>query len=238
VEGAVAGPETVPVPNALRYFAIDEPAGTPVPRRQVVELARCNVCHARLALHGDNRTDNIDGCATCHNPRNTDRAVRDIARSPPTDGKQEESLDFKTMVHGIHAAAIRGQPLQIVGFRGLTTYVYDTAHVRYPRRLADCQACHTPGSTALPLAAGVLGTTVDSGADRGDPTDDVVASPVSAVCASCHDSGAARVHMTTYGGDFATTQAFIDSGVTSEACTSCHGPGADDDIAIRHDSAP
>jgi OmcA/MtrC family decaheme c-type cytochrome len=238
VDSDAPGVETIPVRNAVRYFSIDEPTGVAVPRRQVVEIARCNVCHAQLALHGDNRTDNIDGCVTCHNPRNTDRGVRDIAVTVPSDGKQEESLDFKTMIHGIHAAAERQSPLQIVGFGGFTTHVYDSTTVHYPGRLADCATCHTGDSFALPLNVGVLGTTTDTGSDRNDPTDDEVSSPMSAVCASCHDNAAAKGHMVSNGGDFATTQAFLDSGVTAEGCVTCHGSGAVVDVAVAHGVSP
>jgi OmcA/MtrC family decaheme c-type cytochrome len=233
VDPAMPGAETIPVPNALRFFAIDDT--TPLARRQIVDIGRCNACHGVLSVHGGNRTASIDGCATCHNPRNTDRGVRETAVTAPTDGKQEESLDFKTMIHALHAATMRERPLQIVGFRGLTTYVYDVAHVHYPRRLADCAACHRPNSFTLPLTAGVLGTTVDTGMDRADPHDDVVASPLGAVCAACHDSAAARSHMQGYGADFATSQAALDNGAVSEAaCAGCHGPGESDDIASVH----
>jgi len=44
--------------------------------------------------------------------------VRAIAAVPPTDGKEEETLDFKVMVHAIHAAGIRENPLQLAVSRG------------------------------------------------------------------------------------------------------------------------
>ena len=68
-----------------------------------------------------------------------------MPQNPPTDGKDEESIDFKTMIHGIHAAAMRENALQVVGFRGFTTYVYDEEHVHYPGDLSNCTTCHVDG---------------------------------------------------------------------------------------------
>ena len=110
--------ERIPVFTPLLDFSISEPDGQPVARRDVADFDGCASCHDTLVIHGDNRKDNLQMCATCHNPRNTDLSVREIALDPPTDGKDEESLDFKTMVHGIHAPELREAPLEIVGFRG------------------------------------------------------------------------------------------------------------------------
>ncbi|TGD74179.1 OmcA/MtrC family decaheme c-type cytochrome [Mangrovimicrobium sediminis] len=225
---------TVPLPNTHMFFSIDEADGSPSPRRQSVELDNCLACHGSLSIHGGNRTDDLDNCVTCHNPRNTDREVRGIAASPPTDGKDEESLDFKTMIHGIHAAALRENPLEIVGFRGFNTYRYDTETVHYPGDLANCTACHTSDGFTLPLASSVLGSTVDTGEDHEDPADDTVVSPASAVCSSCHDDATARSHMSANGGDFATTQAALDDGSVVEQCSVCHGSGNIADVAEVH----
>ena len=226
--------ESIPARNVAAYFSIDEADGAPVERRIAVELDNCLACHGNLSLHGANRNDSIETCVTCHNPRNTDKRVREVASNPPTDGKDEESLDFKTMIHGIHAAAIRENPLQVVGFRGFTTYVYDEEHVHYPGDLSNCTTCHTDDGYLLPLADGVLGTTIDTGEDRADPADDTVVTPTSAVCSSCHDNSAAKAHMTANGGNFGTTQAAIDSGEVAESCSVCHGEGRSADVSVVH----
>ena len=225
----------IPVTTPLAAFSISEADGVAVPRREIADSAACASCHDSLVLHGDNRKDNLQMCATCHNPRNTDRSVREVAVDPPTDGKVEEALDFKTMVHGIHAPGLREAPLEIVGFRGFSTHRYTEEEVQYPGRLANCASCHSGDSYALPLAEGVLGTTVDTGADLEDPADDVVVSPMTAVCASCHDGSVAAAHMESYGGDFATTQQMLDNGTTVEQCASCHGRGEFADVAVLHD---
>lgn len=225
----------VPLTNVHAFFSIDEASGMPVPRRTSVELENCLSCHQVLSLHGSNRTDDIDSCVTCHNPRNTDRSVRAVAVTPPTDGKEEESLDFKTMIHGIHAASMRENPLQIVGFRGFTTYIYDEEAVQYPGNLGNCEGCHTATGYTLPLADGVLATTVDTGSDGQSPVDDTVVTPVTSVCSSCHDGTESAAHMMLQGGNFNTTQAAIDDGTVVETCNVCHAAGRTSDVSVVHD---
>ncbi len=226
--------ENIPLTNVHTFFSIDEADGTAVARRNSVELQSCLACHSTLSLHGDNRTDDLTGCATCHNPRNTDKRVREVAMDPPTDGKDEESIDFKTLIHGIHAAAIRQNPLEVVGFRGFSTHRYNEEAVHYPGDLSNCTACHTDSGFTLPLADSVLGTTIDTGSDRADPGDDVVVTPTAAVCASCHDTQVAISHMVSNGGNFSTSQAAIDSGEVIEECSVCHGSGRVSDVSVVH----
>ncbi len=231
--------QQIPLTNSVGFYSIDEVDGQAVPRRQSVILDNCLHCHQTLVLHGNNRNDNIDSCVSCHNPRNTDGEVRAVAAQPPTDGKDEESLDFKTMVHGIHAASMRDQALQIVGFSGFTTYVYNEEEVHYPGQLGNCLACHNEQGFQLPLADSVLGTTVDTGADLSDPRDDTVVTPIAAACSSCHDGASSKAHMSTTGGaSFATSQAAIDSGLVQEQCTLCHGPGRSSDVSQVHSLLP
>jgi len=235
--GSAGAPDVqrIPMTNVIAYFSIDESDGQAVPRRTVVALDSCLSCHDTLSLHGNNRTDNVQVCAVCHNPRNTDRETRAIARVPPTDGKDEESIDLKTMVHGIHASAMRENPLQLVGFGGFTTYVYDEEEVQYPGVLSNCVGCHAGDSYAVPLPATVLGTTFDTGSDYESRTDDRVITPTSATCSACHDSDAAKSHMISNGGSFDTTQAAIDSGAVLEQCEICHGSGRVADVRVVHD---
>ena len=211
--------------NPHDFFSIDEADGEASERRTSVELGNCLSCHQTLSLHGSNRTDNIQVCVACHNPRNTDKRRRVGSENEPTDGKDEESVDFKTMVHAIHAAAIREKPLEVFGFGG-SKHVYDTETVHYPGNLANCVACHTESGFQLPLASSVLGTTVDTGSDPENPRDDRVTTPITAVCSSCHDDADSTSHMTANGGNYNTTQDAIDSGRVFEDCNSCHREGS------------
>jgi OmcA/MtrC family decaheme c-type cytochrome len=226
------GEEVVQIPliNEVEYFSITDPR--PDPRRESVALDSCLDCHQSLSLHGGNRTDNLEGCVTCHNPRNTDRSVREIASQPPTDGKAEESLDFKTMVHGIHAAAFREAPLQIVGFGGFSTHVYDEEHVQYPGRLSNCQTCHGADGYQLPLDPGVLATSVGTGANIADPRDDLLTTPAAAVCSSCHDSAASLQHMQSEGGLFGAPYAVAIDAI--ETCDVCHRSSASASVDAVH----
>jgi OmcA/MtrC family decaheme c-type cytochrome len=227
-------PTSVPVGDATSFFSIDEADGEPDDRRVSVKIEQCNSCHSSLVLHGSNRADNIDSCVSCHNPRNTDRRVREAGRAQATDGKDEESLDFKTMVHGIHAAAERENALQIVGYMGYNVHVYDEEEVHYPGNLANCTGCHTEDGFRLPLAPGVLATSNDTGDDVQDPADDTVTTPISAVCSSCHDYAEDISHMEFYDGNFNTTQAAIDNREVVEQCNTCHATGKPNDAWEAH----
>jgi hypothetical protein len=67
-------------------------------------------------------------------------------------------------------------------------------------------------------------------------TDDVVVSPNTAVCSTCHVTDLAKQHMVQNGGDFNATKAadstLISTGV--ETCELCHGEGRTADVEIMH----
>jgi OmcA/MtrC family decaheme c-type cytochrome len=216
-------------------------SGSVVARRLIVDVAKCNVCHAVLSLHGNNRTDEIGVCTVCHNANATDAGFRPLGGS--VDGKAEEAVDFKTMVHAIHAGqadkgGFRTKGLTIYGFGGS---VNEFSGVVFPGKLDDCTTCHVGTSYQLlggwtaPTANGLLGTTIASGASSTDPTDNLRVSPTAAVCASCHDSPVARLHMQdpSTGGTFSVTQAALNVAPV-EACTFCHGDGKILDVKTVH----
>jgi OmcA/MtrC family decaheme c-type cytochrome len=218
----------VPLTNVHDAFPIDEADGQAQDRRDLVPIEKCQSCHVAISFHGGSRNDNITSCATCHNPRNTDREDREGLDPPPADGLQEQSVDLKVMIHGIHAAGFREVPLQV------EEEVFDEEHVQYPGNLANCETCHDDDSFALPLD-GVLATSVDTGNDRMDPADDTVMTAQTAVCSSCHDSDLSKAHMENDGGgSFATTQEAIDDGDVVETCSVCHGEGRSDDAWRIH----
>jgi OmcA/MtrC family decaheme c-type cytochrome len=202
------------------------------------------VCHDVLSPHGNNRTDEPGVCVVCHNPNATDASRRPSSAGVLTggvDGKLEEALDFRTMIHGIHAGqASKG------GFRekGIAIYgsggVNDFSTVAISVKLNDCTACHIGTSYQLtgiwssPTANGILGTTTTTdpvantttGPAASDAADNLRISPTAAVCSSCHDSALAKTHMQDpfNGGNFSATQATINATVT-ENCSFCHGDG-------------
>lgn len=226
IDGSV---ERIPVTNAIAYVGID--GATATPRRNAVAIEKCDDCHNQLAMHGNNRTDNIEVCVTCHNPNATDSRRRN---APCTDtlGTDDVSVDMKYMIHALHAGGATGVAYDVCGF-GNRPHSFD---FHYPGRLNNCEGCHLPGGFYPVDPATVLGTTVDDGLDPAVPTDDVVVSPNSAVCSTCHVSDLAKQHMMQNGGDFTATKAadstLISSGV--ETCELCHGEGRSSDVREVH----
>jgi OmcA/MtrC family decaheme c-type cytochrome len=229
--------QTVPLTFAIESFSIDEADSMADIRRQVVSIDNCNACHFIKVNHGSNRTNDTQGCVACHNPKNTDRRVREIRETngltPPNDGKQEESIDFKRLIHALHASDFREEPLEVVGFGGFSIHVFDEEHVQFPGHLNNCKNCHINDSYELPLDASVEATTIDTGADRADPADDIMITPIAAVCSSCHDDDSAASHMEQNGGDFSATADTISGGDT-ESCVICHGAGGVADLEVVH----
>ena len=235
--------ERISVTNAVAYAAVTDT--TPVPRRNAIAIARCDQCHNVLSIHGNNRTDEPEVCVVCHNPNATDARQRVAVANPtdpPTDcvnvlGADDETIDFKRMIHRIHASGATGVPYEVCGFRN-SVHVYD---VTYPGHLNNCEGCHEPTQENPfpyhPVEAGtILGTTISVGADATSPTDDVVISPNAAVCSSCHVSDLAKLHMEQNGGNFAATKN-PDSTLNPadvESCALCHGPGRSADVAEVH----
>lgn len=224
--------DRVPVKGAIKYFAITD--SSPVPRRDVVDIAKCDKCHDQLSLHGSNRTDEPQLCAICHNANNTDVSRRGGAVG--VDGLYEQTIDFKVLVHAIHGADKRQEddpdkPYVVYGFGGS---VNDFSGVGYPGILNNCNTCHVDDSFELPLMAGVLGTTTDSNAVT-DASDDINTTPTAAVCTSCHTGELAQMHMEQNGASFVMVG---DPGTYNEACAVCHGPGRIADLAEVHEVTP
>ena len=219
--------DRIAVTSAIDYFGIGD--ADAVPRRNAVNIERCDDCHKQLSVHGNNRTDNPEVCVVCHNPNATDTAVRGVAGSACEMqlGSDDQPIDFKNMIHGIHAGNIG-----VCGF-GNSAHAY--LDVVYPGDLNNCEGCHEPGGY-YPVEPGViLATTVDAN-DPTTPSDDVAVSPNASVCSTCHTSDLARQHMIQNGGDFEATKAadstLISSGV--ETCVLCHGPGRSSDVVEAH----
>jgi OmcA/MtrC family decaheme c-type cytochrome len=228
-------------------------------RRPVVDFdAKCANCHdgrtldgagvaiPRLNMHGSNRTENTQLCVMCHNANQTDVAYRAVTADARTS-TAEVSIDFKRMVHAIHAGRFRSSPYVVVGFNSL---VRDYSGVRFPREISNCLNCHVEvngrGTFELPLQSSVLGSTVVTGsvfavpvgATRTidvDPSNDLKISPTAATCSGCHDGAKVASHMVRTGGaSFSTQQRNIGLSV-KERCASCHGPGKKEDVRRVHE---
>jgi len=258
----------VPVPSVVASFAFTATeslaAMIPDPRRQIVDIAKCQQCHdnkqhgativPKLSLHGNNRTENLGLCVMCHNPNQTDVPYRYQTTGTTADPRiagPEVPIDFKVLVHSIHSGGFRVNPYVVVGFQ---SSVNDFSDVRFPRELRNCVNCHIDasgkGTFELPIKS-TLGTTVTTQsiylvapptatppgvrAISVDPADDLKITPIAAACSACHDKAEVKSHMVRTGGaSFGTLQANI--GVTvKEKCANCHGPGKEEDVRRAHE---
>jgi len=159
----------VAVYSPVEYFAVND--ATVSARRQVVDaVTRCDRCHDVLSAHGGSRNNNLQLCVMCHNPSNTDvndRAKDGVTGLPlPTlaNGQSEESIDFKRMIHGIHAASSANYDgTDAHGFRekglligskldagsGQIVAKHDFSNLRFPGVLSKCETCHLPDTYTL-----------------------------------------------------------------------------------------
>ncbi|HEY5658844.1 MAG TPA: OmcA/MtrC family decaheme c-type cytochrome, partial [Myxococcota bacterium] len=202
--------DNFPVRNDYWSLNIDGGRAVTVDRRDVVEIDKCNACHDAsglgLSLHGNNRTGEIQVCVLCHNPDATDIAVRPAAPAVGVDGKAEESIDFKRMIHQIHSGAELANGVVIYGYHGS---VNDYSGVHFIGNRMNCETCHDSGTYGAEAAAATLPSTIDTGADLADPDDDLNISPIAAVCSSCHDDRASTDHMKLHGASFQALDADI-----------------------------
>jgi len=193
----------IPVPSATRTFAITGTATTA--RRSAVDINKCNACHGNLSLHGNNRTSRIEACVACHNANATDVNQRPKTGTP-IDGKAEESIDFKRLIHGIHGTEFSGEGPVIYGFGGSAN---DFRETRFPGVLQNCEACHNAGTYSATFAD-ALGTTTST-ETLADPSTYLRTTRITATCSACHASGLFISHMKQNGGAFDVTQAQIDA---------------------------
>lgn len=220
--------ERIAVTNAVFYAPITD--ATAVPRRSVVDVQKCDDCHNQLSLHGNNRTDKPEVCITCHNPMMTD--VNQRAGEPCLSlGPDDQTIDFKHMIHGIHASGEMGKPYVVCGFRS-SVHTFDFT---YPGKLGNCEGCHLPGTYYPVDAAAVFGTTMDAN-DTSTLLDDRVVSPNASVCSGCHFGILDTEHMQQNGADFNASKAADGSMISAsiETCELCHGPGRIADVKEMH----
>ncbi len=153
--------------NPVFYFAVTD--AEPVPRRLIVDDAKCETCHRNLALHGGGRHNASEYCQFCHNP------VED------TGGDSPRSISFQFMVHRIHM----GEELT----RDFTIGRSNFNEVRYPSSRANCAKCHIDETYSVPVA-GILPISDENEFFSPIP-------PNSAACLGCHDTVDAASHAFT-----------------------------------------
>jgi OmcA/MtrC family decaheme c-type cytochrome len=189
-------------PNKVVYFSVD---GSKVePRRQIVDLKKCNDCHRSLSVHGENRNA-TEYCVVCHNPRETD-----IARRPAGQGPAE-GIDFSLLIHRIHAGNLQSREFTIYGF-GSAAINFNG--IVFPGEIANCQNCHLPGTNTVPVRAKL---------DKTDPRGWLnPVKPTTAACTGCHVTVEAASH------------ALANTSALGESCAACHGEGKDFAVSAVH----
>jgi len=238
---------TPPITGAQRIvanpprLAFAVTGATATARRTIVDNTRCNSCHYDLAFHGGGRKD-VQYCVMCHNPNNTnDERISRLEGSTVF----AESVDLRVMVHKIHMGEELTQAY-ILGGNPAPTVTNplgnpaDFSKVRYPRDRTACAACHTGTTWTLPMTASASylpSTTVELTCSEaaGTDTDNYCTAPFwtitkttkiapeSSVCTSCHDAPYTAAHAVLN----------VTPGAV-EACTTCHGPGKEFDVARYH----
>ena len=195
--------------NVFQHVEIDVGRPNLMARRAVVDIDNCNDCHDSaglgISVHGNNRTSESQVCVLCHNADATDINRRPADTGATADGKPEEAIDFKTMIHKIHSGAELQDGIVIWGFKpptGNPGEEHDFSHVNFIGNRANCETCHLPDTYATEDAAAARATTIRTEADAADPSDDLNISPTAAVCASCHDDDVATDHMKLNGASF------------------------------------
>jgi len=188
--------------NPVFYAAVTD--ASPQPRRQVVDIDKCNVCHDRLALHGGQRFV-VNECVICHNPNATD-----VSRRPAGSGSPE-SISFQRLIHRIHTGTELTHDYTVYGFGGS---VNNFNGVRFPGDRRDCEKCHVNGSQQLPLPDTNLPVQTPPPPQEWYTPQQTTA----AACLGCHDTREAAAH------------AFVNTAPFGEACGSCHAP--EDQFAV------
>jgi OmcA/MtrC family decaheme c-type cytochrome len=212
---------TYGAPNKVVYFAVDN--STVAPRRAVVALANCNQCHVSLQLHGALR-NNTEYCVLCHNPSNTDAAVRVAATNPADKNAPPQGINFNLLVHRIHDGVnmqASNRTYVVVGFGGSHN---DFSNTLFPAMgptgaatdLQNCSLCHVNGSEQNDLNL----TGLNPVTDPQGPLNPVQA--FTSACTGCHVDLPAASH------------ALSNTTVLGEACAVCHTSGAIEAVDQAH----
>jgi OmcA/MtrC family decaheme c-type cytochrome len=212
LDGDTVFSDNIAVINPLMYVNVDGGRGVPAARSDVINIAKCNACHdyggQGLSLHGNNRTGEMQVCVVCHNSNATDINRRPADPTQTADGKVEEAIDMKRLVHQIHSGSELEDGIVVWGF-GFPGTEHDFSDVDFIGNRKNCETCHDPGTYSTEQAGARLASTIDTGADVGDSEDDLNISPTSAVCSSCHDDSLAKDHMVLFGASFIAQEADI-----------------------------
>ncbi|GAA4879247.1 decaheme c-type cytochrome MtrF [Ferrimonas pelagia] len=209
--------QTVAIASSTDFFTA-EALGDAMARRTVVNNETCGSCHGdqKLNFHGT-RNDLEQQCQLCHNAN--------MAADATAVNQSASSANYSHMVHAIHTGLREG---------------YED--IVYPAPVGDCRQCHiqsTDGdSFALPIANGVPAMAVTETNADGDVISTTFTSITAATCSVCHSSDTAKLHMEQQGALFNVGVSPVGTGLPTESCEVCHGPGRSADVAPSHGLTP
>lgn len=167
-------------------------AGATVAYTDIVSDAKCNACHGDLRFHGNGRKG-VQECILCH-----------TAGAEGGDDPVLRTVDFKVMIHKIHAARTLDE------IQNGTPSDFETAELpSMTRGAAECTACHATDVWKAPL-------------EHGDVRIWKVA------CTSCHDSPATGAHVDLMTLNYGSPSGWVES------CATCHSADADFSVAKSH----
>jgi OmcA/MtrC family decaheme c-type cytochrome len=173
--------------------------------RKMADVASCNSCHEKLALHGGGRVD-TQYCVMCHNPGTVD----------PESGN---NLDMATMTHSIHAGrrikAATGEDYTIWGYGNAK---HDYAEVGFPQDLRNCTKCHSAANPATP---------------QGDNWKTAVSQKACLACHSPKVDGAWETTHKVYAGGLVPAVAAATD-MTNAQCVACHKVGSNISPEVVH----
>lgn len=183
------------IPGTDAVFDIQPSTGNTsgIEQRKIVKQESCAACHGteEFAFHGGAR-QNVEYCVTCHQPGSTDVG-------------SGNTLDFRIMIHKIHAAEeLTNLPYEICGFgcENFGAPPVDFSHVAFPQDVRNCTTCHDPDDPETPQAVNVNNRAT------------------AAVCTSCHDDLASTYTRLTNANDNHPA-----GSQPNERCVECHSEG-------------
>ena len=252
-EAGATFPLSRPTPAVLMTVEGDEP------RRMIADVNGCLSCHETLEFHDRNSMNNVQVCVMCHNPNlsSSGRTIDPLADIAPEVtaavgadplSYPETSVNFKDLIHGLHAGDKRLTDYHLVSNQtsaGLTGVYSSWQNMTFPGNLANCQKCHLEGtfelSESVDLLAstqvttdGINATTADVLAARAtlpNATDKVISS-AAAACIACHDSALARAHIRQNGARVNADRSTLGEDI--ETCALCHGAERIADVVTAH----
>ena len=253
---SVARDYFVRVPSPTRAFSMVDNT-VPAPRRDAVVSEKCHACHrGTMYQHGGDRVDNEQMCVICHNPSASEKNVRanrgsggyailnpdnTVNTSATYDGKTAETYDLRYLLHAVHGAEKRDNPIIIYRTRGIFAF----SPQRYRVEGSDRIAIEAPRPTGWVDGSSPVFGSLENDNQTHTWTTIHYPKPIND-CFACHNDDATQfsapvdqtkaVALTVDPGtSFNLQNDDLVIGPSAAACTGCHeSTGADGIPVQRH----